>query len=133
MSYLSAFSFCIDFCCGLLFGDSSVLASFASDVSPSLWLKLVQGFAAGFLMGGTGACQLVGVADSYPSGGCGFVFHVIRGSCMPGGSLGSMIANGWGCVPTWFVIWPGVSQPLWVRQGFSKMATFRGIHSDDCC
>ena len=29
--------------------------------------------AVGFLMGGTGACSLVGGADSYPSGGWGFV------------------------------------------------------------
>ena len=31
------------------------------------------GLAVGFLMGGTGAGPLVGGADSYPSGGWGFV------------------------------------------------------------
>ena len=33
----------------------------------------VVGLAVGFLMGGTDACPLVGGADSYPSGGWGFV------------------------------------------------------------
>ena len=40
---------------------------------PALWLKLVQGLAVGFLVGETSACLLVGEADSYPSGGWGFV------------------------------------------------------------
>ena len=35
----------------------------------------------------------------------------IRGGSVPGGSLGSLFADGWGCVPTWFVVWPGVSRP----------------------
>ena len=43
---------------------------------------------------------------------------VIRGRCVPGGSLGSLFADGWGCVPTWFVVWPGASQPWWVRPDF---------------
>ena len=45
-----------------------------------------QGLVAGFLMGETGACPLVGGADSYPSGGWGFVSGVIRdGMCLGGG------------------------------------------------
>ena len=35
----------------------------------------------------------------------------IRGGCVPRGSLGSLFADGWGCVPTQFVLWPGASQP----------------------
>ena len=34
---------------------------------------LVWGLAIGFQMGSTDACSLVGGADSYPSGGWGFV------------------------------------------------------------
>ena len=32
------------------------------------------GLSVGFLMGGAGACTLVGGADSNPSGECGLVF-----------------------------------------------------------
>ena len=38
---------------------------------------------------------------------------VIRGGSVPGGSvgsLGSLFADGWGCVPTQFIVWPGASQ-----------------------
>ena len=34
----------------------------------------------------------------------------IRGSCVPGVSLGSLCMDGWGCDPTWIVVWPGASQ-----------------------
>ena len=36
---------------------------------------------------------------------------VIRCSCVPRRTLGSMFADGWGCVPTLFVVWLGASQP----------------------
>ena len=56
------------------FTDNRVVASLTSGVClPPLWLKSVWGLAVGFLMGGTDACLLVGGADSYPSGGRGFV------------------------------------------------------------
>ena len=35
----------------------------------------------------------------------------IRGACIPGGSLGSLFIDGWGCDPTQIVVWPGASQP----------------------
>ena len=35
----------------------------------------------------------------------------IRGSCVPRGTLGSLFTDGWGCDPTWIVVWPGASQP----------------------
>lgn len=87
-----------------------------------LWLNLVQGLAAGFLMGGTGACPLVAGADSYPSAGWALSLGEIRGSCVHGGEgcLESLFADGWGCVPIQFVVWPG-----------AKMAIARGVHSDD--
>ena len=34
----------------------------------------------------------------------------IRGGCVPGGSLGSLFTEGWGCDPTWIVVCPGASQ-----------------------
>ena len=36
---------------------------------------------------------------------------VIRGSNVPKRTLGSLFADGWGCVPTLFVGYPGASQP----------------------
>ena len=32
----------------------------------------------------------------------------IRGGCVPGGSLSSLFTNGWGCDPTWIIVWPGL-------------------------
>ena len=51
---------------------------------------------------------------------------VIRCNCLLGRSLGSLFADGWGCVPTWFVV-----QPWWLGPDFSKMAISRGVHTDD--
>ena len=60
-------------------------------------------------MGGADACPWVGRADSNPSGGA-LSLDGIRGSCVPEGSLGSLFTDGWGCDPTWIVVWPGASQ-----------------------
>ena len=50
-------------------------------------------------MGGTGACPLVGVADSHLSGGWGFVWVRFKvGMCL-GGPLGSLFADWWACDP----------------------------------
>ena len=50
---------------------------------------------------------------------------------MPEGSLGILFTDGWGCVPTWFVVWPEASKPWWAGPDFSKMTTSRGVHADD--
>ena len=34
----------------------------------------------------------------------------IRGSCVPEGSLGSLLTEGQGCAPTWIVVGPRASQ-----------------------
>ena len=34
----------------------------------------------------------------------------IRGNCVLEGSSVSLFADGWGCVPTSFVVWPGAFQ-----------------------
>ena len=34
----------------------------------------------------------------------------IRGGCVPRASLGSLLPDGWGCVPTQIVVWPRASQ-----------------------
>ena len=68
---------------------------------------------------------MVSGADFHPFGGWGFVSGCERGGCVPRGvSLSSLFADGWGCVPTWFV-WPGASQHWWMGPEFSKMATSR--------
>ena len=59
-------------------------------------------------MGGTGACLLVGGADSYPSGGA-LSLGVIRGGCVPGG----VFVDGCSSLPTQFVVWPGLLSPDW--------------------
>ena len=71
-----------------------VSAHFVAEVA--MW-----GLAVGFLMGGTGACPLVGGALSLGE---------IRGGSVPGVSLGSLSTNGWGCDPTWIIVWPEGSQ-----------------------
>ena len=55
---------------------------------------------------------------------------VIRGSCVLGGSLGSLFADGWGYVPTRFVVQPGAFLPSLLGPSFSKMATSIVIHTD---
>ena len=55
---------------------------------------------------------------------------VIRGSCVPGRTLGSLFADGYGCVPTFFVVQPGASLPLCIEPDFFKMAASRGAHAD---
>ena len=44
----------------------------------------------------------------------------IRGGCVPGGSLGSLFTDKWGCDPTWIVVWAGASQHWWWGQIFPK-------------
>ena len=63
-------------------------------------------------MGGTGAFPLVGGADSYlfPVGGA-LSLGDIRGGCVLGVSLGSLLADGWDCVHIQIIIWPEASQP----------------------
>ena len=71
-------------------------------------MNLIQGLVAGFLIGGTGTCPLVGGA-TYLMGGA-LTLGVIRGSCVPGRTLGSLFADGWGSVPILFVVRLGASQ-----------------------
>ena len=63
----------------------------------------------GFLVEGTGACVLVGGAGSCLSAGQGCVWWCFLGVCELSMILGSLSANGWGCVPVFLVVWPGVS------------------------
>ena len=66
-------------------------------------MRLVQ-----WLVEGTGACVLVGGAESCLSGGQGhiMVFLGVRELSM---ILGSLSANGCSCVPVLLVIWHGAS------------------------
>ena len=50
-------------------------------------------------MGGTGACALVGSAESFPSDGQRHVRRCIGGFRELRTTLGSLSADGWGCVP----------------------------------
>ena len=56
----------------------------------------------------------------------------IRGGCVPGGSLGRMFTDWWGCL--WCCLdycWPGASQRWRVEPDFPKMATSKGTQTDD--
>ena len=86
------------------------------------WSLLMQGHVISFLMGGTGACPLIGVADSYPSGGWGFV---------SGYDYGQPIC--W-CVelcshPVCSLAW-GFSALMGVAKFFQN-GSLRGAHTDD--
>ena len=63
----------------------------------------------GFLVDGSGACALLGGAGSFPSGGQGHISGVFLGVCELIMTEGSLLANGWGCVPLLVVVWPGAS------------------------
>ena len=56
------------FLSGLHFAGYRVVASLASGIC-LFGVKLIEGLAVGFPVGGTGASPLVGEAESYPSGG----------------------------------------------------------------
>ena len=75
-------------------------------MSATLWLKLVQGLALDFLMGGTGACPLVGGAGSYPSGGWKFVLSEIRGIVCLGCLLAAcLLMSGAVIPPGYYLVW----------------------------
>ena len=59
----------------------------------------------GFLVEGTGACVLVGGAVSCPSGGRAVSSGVFWSVCELSMTLGSLSANGWGCVPASCLAW----------------------------
>ena len=64
-----------------------------------------SGACAGFPVGGTGACPLLGEAGYCPSGGNTVSRHLFRDNYWLKTTLGSLSANGWVCVPTLLVIW----------------------------
>ena len=64
-------------------------------------------------MGGTGACILGGGAESCPSDGQGSVFW---GVCELSTTLGSLSADGFGCVSVLLVVWLETSSTGAYRQ-----------------
>ena len=73
----------------------------------------------GFLVEGTGACVLVDEAGSCLSGGQDCVGGVIWGVYELIMILGSLSADGWGCVPVFVVVWYRVSSTgaCWLLSG----------------
>ena len=63
----------------------------------------------GFLVEGTSACVLVDEAGSCLSGGTSTSGGLFEGVCGLIMILGSLCANGWGCVPVLLVVWQRVS------------------------
>ena len=63
----------------------------------------------GFLVEWTGACVLVDMAGSCLSGRQNRVGGVFWGVCELSMVLGSLSANGQGCVPVLLVVWRGAS------------------------
>ena len=66
----------------------------------------------GFLVEGTSACVLVDEAGSCLSGGHVHIWWCILGVCGLIMILGSLSANGWGCVPVLLVVWHRVSSTV---------------------
>ena len=63
------------------------------------------GAYAGYLVGGTGACPPVSGAGPCPSDGQGCDKECVLGSYELSMTLGSLSADGWGCVPVLLVVW----------------------------
>ena len=66
----------------------------------------------GFLVEGTSSCFLVEEDGSCLSVGKFHVFGVFWGVCGFTVNLGSLSANGWGCVPVLLVVWHRVSSTI---------------------
>ena len=64
-------------------------------------------------MEGTSACVLVDEAGSCLSGGQVHIWWCVWGVCGLIIILGSLSANGWGCVPVLLVVWHRVSVQPW--------------------
>ena len=73
----------------------------------------------GFLVEGTGCCVLVGGVGSCLSVGQDHVRCVFWGVCELSMILGSLSADGWGCVPVLLLVWHGVSSTgaCWLLSG----------------
>ena len=63
--------------------------------------------------------------------GWGLFLGVTGGTSVPGRTLGSLFADGWGFVPTPCFFGLGLLSPDGWGPGFSKMAPSRATHSDD--
>ena len=61
------------------------------------------GACAGFLLGGTGTCPLVGGAGFCALGGQSHATGLRT-------TLASLSVDEWGCVPILLVVWPEISQ-----------------------
>ena len=77
----------------------------------------------GFLVDRTGACVLVDEAGSCPSGGRTVSRGVFWGVCDVVMILGSLSANGWGCVLVFLVVWHRVSSTVacWSLSGAGSL------------
>ena len=107
--YFSVIPFCLTYSvCGLLSTGCRVVVPLASGVCPLVG-EVGQGACVGFLVGGTGAYVLVGRAGSSPSGGQCHIRGCVLGVCELSTTLGSLSADGWGCVPVLLVVWPETS------------------------
>ena len=58
-------------------------------------------------------------------------WSVTIGGYVPGRTLGSLFADGWGYVLTLCFVWPGAPQPWWVGPAFSRVMASRGTHVDN--
>ena len=66
----------------------------------------------GFLLEGTSACVVLDEAGSCFSGGQDWSGGVFWGVCGLIMILGSLSANGWGCVPVLLVVWHRMSSTV---------------------
>ena len=91
--------------------------------------KVVSVGCVGFLVEGTSDCVLVDEAGSCLSGGRSTSGGVFWGVCDLIMILGSISANGWGCVPVLLVVWHRVSSTVacWSLSGAASWCGYGNL------
>ena len=82
---------------------------FLFDFFISMLGEVDLGACTSFLVGGRGACPVVGGDQSFPSGGQGCVKGAYRGSCVHRKTF-SILSADEGVVSTLLAVWPETSQ-----------------------
>ena len=100
---------CWRYLCVFTFIFLYVLFYFLFDFFISMLGEVDLGACTSFLVGGSGACPVVGGDQSFPSGGQGCVKGAYRGSCVHRKTF-SILSADEGVVSTLLAVWPETSQ-----------------------
>lgn len=89
-------------------------------MSAPWWVKLIHGLVVGILVGEFMPIHWYVELNLILLVGGALSLGVIRGGYVPRRNSGSLFADGWGCVPTLFVIWSGLLSSDGWSQNFPK-------------